>query len=370
MSEKKPGWLKVAQKATGKDLAQLTVASLLEKQLFGVVDSAVGLASKSMKDSRAGSVQLVKCEKEMKEDRARMQNAEVRAQSAEDKVKNLELKVKALESKNRVLQEQRKDEKEQMQSDIDRLNAQLERFEKEVILALRSGVAQPDSLYRRCILEVAARHQDLDNLSTEYARLRTENEYLREDLFVARQDMCTALDRIHNLATLNEPHQHFVNMVMRERDYWQSSSRKKGREIDVQHQIEPAQNRSSPRSSKSGRSKSPRRLNGPPDTPEALTLNPGAWFHNPTLPDPNSTIPVDPRSPISSAMQSPRSPHISAFMTPRSPTATSLTPRGGSLSQQTHSRAHFITPRETPKWVERSVTTEETLRRYVNAGAA
>eukprot|EP00854_Cymbomonas_tetramitiformis_P013355 gene13355-15782_t len=141
MSEKKPGWLKVAQKATGKDLAQLTVASLLEKQLFGVVDSAVGLASKSMKDSRAGSVQLVKCEKEMKEDRARMQNAEVRAQSAEDKVKNLELKVKALESKNRVLQEQRKDEKEQMQSDIDRLNAQLERFEKEVILALRSGVA-------------------------------------------------------------------------------------------------------------------------------------------------------------------------------------------------------------------------------------
>lgn len=38
--------------------------------------------------------------------------------------------------------------------------------------------------------------------------------------------MLAALDRIHQLVTLNEPHQFFVANVMKERNFWQQMAKK------------------------------------------------------------------------------------------------------------------------------------------------
>ena len=44
--------------------------------------------------------------------------------------------------------------------------------------------------------------------------------------------MLAALDRIHHLVTLNEPHQFFVANVMKERNFWQQMAKKAVSELE------------------------------------------------------------------------------------------------------------------------------------------
>jgi hypothetical protein len=65
-----------------------------------------------------------------------------------------------------------------------------------------------------------------------HARECNNNAILKAELKQTRSEMLAALDRIHHLVTLNEPHQFFVANVMKERNFWQQMAKKAVSELE------------------------------------------------------------------------------------------------------------------------------------------
>jgi len=71
------------------------------------------------------------------------------------------------------------------------------------------------------------------NIHTQaHARECNNNAILKAELKQTRSEMLAALDRIHHLVTLNEPHQFFVANVMKERNFWQQMAKKAVSELE------------------------------------------------------------------------------------------------------------------------------------------
>lgn len=77
------------------------------------------------------------------------------------------------------------------------------------------------SVWKPTLMDITHLRHELEMLTSKHAHVCGDNAKLRHDLKQTRSDMLAALDRIHKLATLNEPHQTFVANMMRERNYWQ-----------------------------------------------------------------------------------------------------------------------------------------------------
>eukprot|EP00238_Polyblepharides_amylifera_P010952 CAMPEP_0196590798 /NCGR_PEP_ID=MMETSP1081-20130531/67601_1 /TAXON_ID=36882 /ORGANISM="Pyramimonas amylifera, Strain CCMP720" /LENGTH=232 /DNA_ID=CAMNT_0041913997 /DNA_START=350 /DNA_END=1048 /DNA_ORIENTATION=+ len=158
------------------------------------------------------------------------------------------------------LQNQLKDNKKLLDSstasaqeklaNLHHLNVQLREdlisFEGEVISAVRTGQADPTSVWCSTISEILDLRAETAQLAQAHMQARGEAGVLRASLHAAHDDMLAAVDRVHNLSNLNEPHQNFVTNIMKERNYWQTCARKATRELDQQktknHEIHAARN--------------------------------------------------------------------------------------------------------------------------------
>mmetsp|Transcript_11859 Transcript_11859/g.24939 ORF Transcript_11859/g.24939 Transcript_11859/m.24939 type:complete len:272 (-) Transcript_11859:450-1265(-) len=200
--------------------------------VFQCIDTTTAYVAKLEKITKDQNARILQLEAELKEQRKAKSTCTEKLLACEEQLSRDQYKMqeegKLYEASIAVA----RDDKELLEITCTQLRRDLASLEGQVLAACQQGQVDPTSVWKPTIMEVANLKHEIEIMAQEHVRTCQDNNALGVELKAVQNDMLLALDRIHTLVTLNEPHQSFVANIMRERNFWQDLAKRATRQID------------------------------------------------------------------------------------------------------------------------------------------
>mmetsp|Transcript_30909 Transcript_30909/g.51972 ORF Transcript_30909/g.51972 Transcript_30909/m.51972 type:complete len:294 (+) Transcript_30909:92-973(+) len=193
--------------------------------VFQCIDTTAAYVAKLEKLNKDQNSRIIQLEEELCNLRRAKSESTEKSLADEQHVSSLETKLREDGRQYGAIISNARDNKDTLETACTQLRTHLASLEGQVLAACQRGEVDPTSSWKPTIMEIIHLRQEIEGMAHENARTCKENNTLRAELKSVQSDMLLALDRIHDLVTLNEPHQAFITNMMRERNFWQDLAR-------------------------------------------------------------------------------------------------------------------------------------------------